>query len=207
MQTLPVNGVRKVIAFDCDDSLVEFNRKLVEFYNRRHGTHFEWEQMTTYEIHLVYQCTEEYLTEVVWEFYHSDDHAAMEAMEGAMELMAYLATRQDVEKHVVTSRVEELHTVTTGLLHGHFGEVFEKYHFANHYGAKPEHVQRTKAEICLEIGAVVLIDDALHHARAVAAAGITVLLPDRPWNQGEIPSGVIRMRDLHEVCIWVKENV
>ena len=64
-----------------------------------------------------------------------------------------------------------------------------------------------QAEVCREIGALALIDDALKHARDVAENGIPALLPDRPWNRESTPERVHRMNSWNEIVSWVKQNV
>jgi uncharacterized HAD superfamily protein len=44
-----------------------------------------------------------------------------------------------------------------------------------------------------------LIEDELHVALAVAVVPIPVLLFDRPWNRGKLPTGITRVRDWSQV--------
>jgi uncharacterized HAD superfamily protein len=50
-----------------------------------------------------------------------------------------------------------------------------------------------KARIVREQRLDLLIDDELHVAKAVAALPVPVLLFDRPWNRGDLPTGVARV--------------
>ena len=44
-----------------------------------------------------------------------------------------------------------------------------------------------------ELGLDVLVEDEFPAARAVARAGVAVLLMDRPWNQGPLPPRIVRV--------------
>lgn len=67
--------------------------------------------------------------------------------------------------------------------------------------------KRLKSEVCKEIGASVLIDDALKHAEEVASHGIPVLLPDKPWNRDYTPPGVVRVQSWNDIVSWIEANV
>lgn len=56
---------------------------------------------------------------------------------------------------------------------------------------------KSKAEICKEIQADILIEDNLKYAQQVAQAGIKVLLFDYPWNQSSNLNPLII-----RVCGW-----
>jgi hypothetical protein len=60
---------------------------------------------------------------------------------------------------------------------------------------------RSKGDVCVEIGADLLIDDHLHHAQQVAAKNIDVLLfGNYPWNQAEtLPKHIRRVQGWADV--------
>lgn len=61
--------------------------------------------------------------------------------------------------------------------------------------AAVEHKPRVVRERRLDL----LIEDELHVAAATARVPVPVLLFDRPWNRGEIPQGVTRVRSWDDV--------
>ncbi len=63
---------------------------------------------------------------------------------------------------------------------------------------KPRIVREKRLDLFLE--------DELHVAAAVARVNVPVLLFDRPWNRQDLPAGVIRVREWHEVQRWVKAH-
>lgn len=60
------------------------------------------------------------------------------------------------------------------------------------------------------LGLDVLVEDELPAARAVAGAGVPVLLMDRPWNCGPLPPGIVRVASwaeaLARLAAWPGEQ-
>ena len=55
------------------------------------------------------------------------------------------------------------------------------------------------------LGLDVLVEDEFPAARAVAQAGVPVLLMDRPWNQGALPPRIVRVASWAEALARVAE--
>jgi uncharacterized HAD superfamily protein len=55
-----------------------------------------------------------------------------------------------------------------------------------------------KSRIVRELRLDLLIEDELHVALAAAKVPIPILLFDRPWNQGDLPPGITRVKDWRE---------
>jgi len=138
----------------------------------------------------VYECEMEEVLRRVDDFYRSPEHTVMQSMPGAAELLPVLAARYEL--HIVTSRASSRRQETEVSIALHFPEVFSDIHFTNAFGGNTDSVKRTKSEVCRAINAKLLVEDAPHHAAEVAAVGIPVIMPDRPWNQGMLPPHVIR---------------
>jgi uncharacterized protein len=62
-----------------------------------------------------------------------------------------------------------------------------------------ETAEEYKPRIVRERRLDLLVEDELHVAAAVARIPVPVLLFDRPWNQDDLPAGVMRVREWHEV--------
>jgi len=195
---------RQVLAIDFDDVLLPFNREFSLFHNEKHGTKVGYEDISSYDMSLVYGCSHETVIERVKQFYHSAQHAQANPVQGAVEALRRLATRCVFD--IVTSRAEEFHTCTHAYLDRFFREIFRSVHFTNGFGAGEGARTRSKSEICREIGAVALVDDALSHAEEVARSGIPVLLPDRPWNRSCTPPGVIRVNSWDDITAWIENR-
>jgi hypothetical protein len=63
-----------------------------------------------------------------------------------------------------------------------------------------ETAEEYKPRIARERRLDLLIEDELHVALATARIPVPVLLFDRPWNQGDLPGGVTRVREWDQVC-------
>jgi uncharacterized HAD superfamily protein len=96
---------------------------------------------------------------------------------------------------VVTGRLSQHREHTRRLLEraGLLG-VFEELAHRDGEPA-PEYKTRMVRRLRLDL----LIEDELHVALAVAVVPIPVLLFDRPWNRGELPPGITRVRNWSQV--------
>jgi len=197
---------KKVIAVDFDDVVMHFNAGFLDFHNRLFGTRIAYEHLTRYDDwEVVYGCDKETMTERAKDFYHSPDHMLVPPVSGAIEAITHLS--QTYSLQIVTSRPDSTRSPTLKWLDNHFPRLFHDFHFTNIYAGAVDSKPKAKSEVCREIGAVVLIDDAMKHARDVAGSGIPTLLPDRPWNQGPEPVGVHRVHSWDEIVQWIRENV
>jgi hypothetical protein len=93
-----------------------------------------------------------------------------------------LRLKDKFDLHVVTSRQFAIQDATLEWIETHFPGVFSMIHFGNHYSREGK--VRSKAEICKDIGAVLLIDDSLQYAYQCHSSNIPVLLfGEYAWNQ------------------------
>lgn len=199
-------AAKKVIAIDFDDVLMEFNAGFLEFHNRVHGTTLTYSQLINYDNwEVVYGCDKETMTERAKYFYRSPEHQLVKPIMGAIEAIEKLSRSHSLQ--IVTSRPTSVREHTLEWLDRHFPELFHDFHFTNIYAGEAGTKPRSKSEVCREIDAAVLIDDAMRHAREVAAAGIPVLLPDRPWNQDPVPHGVTRVHHWSDIIDWIENNL
>jgi uncharacterized HAD superfamily protein len=195
---------RPVIAFDFDDVLMSFQSGFIAFHNRMYGTALAYEDVTSYDAR-AYQCNFETFTERVHLFYQSPDHKEVTPIPGSIEALQSLQNHYLLD--VVTSRPAVVRDCTHAWTDRFFPNVFRSLHFTNGFGATDDVPKRSKSEVCTDIGASILVDDALEHAVDVAQKGIPVLLPDRPWNQGSLPIGVTRIHSWDEMLSWITEHV
>lgn len=168
---------RKVVAIDLDDVTVDFNTAFAVWHNKKYGTSICYTDITTFNLLKVYNLSREEFNHRTWEFLHHH-HSTMPLIAGAKVGLTQLHA-WDVKPHIVTSRWDTLTQITQTYLEQELFDLIEEVHFANshfeHHGSK--------VEICQYINAIAHIEDALHHAEQVSAAGITALLHDKPWNQ------------------------
>ncbi|MCB9818732.1 hypothetical protein H6788_00975 [Candidatus Nomurabacteria bacterium] len=196
---------KKVIAVDFDDVVMHFNAGFLDFHNRLFGTSLVYENLTRYDDwEVVYGCDKDTMAERAHSFYHSPEHMLASPVSGAVEAIRLLSETYSLQ--IVTSRPDSTRPPTLKWLDNHFPRLFHNFHFTNIYAGTLDTKPKAKSEVCREIGAIVLIDDAMKHARDVADSGVPVLLPDRPWNQGPDHKGVHRVHSWEETVNWIRDN-
>lgn len=189
-------SAKPVLAVDKDDVVGAFNRMFVLFMNERIGTNVVYEKCHSFSFEDVYGRSYAEMMDHLEYFCHNLHHT-IPPVDGVTLILPALAER--FELHLVTSRCESLTDITLGWLRDNGLDVFVGHHFANSHSELFAHKRRRKSDICREIEAVALLEDALHNAEDVTAAGIPVLMPNRPWNQAAAPESVHRFDHWNEV--------
>jgi uncharacterized HAD superfamily protein len=188
----------RVIGFDFDDVIVATNKAMMEWHNRVYGTSYRLEDVYTCELDKIWSCSYEERTRRIDEFFTSIEHSTTSAIDAAVKSLELL---QDKEVHIITARRKEYSNITLALAERHISSLFNNFHFPNGGEIDGIPVKRSKAEVCLECGIEVFIDDNLEYALNVASVGIPVLLLDAPWNQvaGQLPQGIERVFSWGEI--------
>jgi uncharacterized HAD superfamily protein len=169
-----------VIAVDLDDVPWEFNAAFVVWHNQRYGTNFTYADLYTFNMSELYQETHEEMVHRVHLFV-TEAHHTIKAAPHAPKVLKGLSQLFDLQ--AVTSRAESVRQVTEDHIRLLEIDIFSRHHFTNGFSQPGVHKKRTKLEVCREIGAVVLIEDAIENAESVAEGGIPVLMPIHPWNR------------------------
>jgi uncharacterized protein len=176
---------KPILAVDFDDIVADFNRAFLAHHNEKYASTVSYNDITTFDLGVVYQIDRETFVERAEYFCHTE-HDSIAPIDGAVDSLLHLRKTHDL--HIVTSRWSSLEHITSQWLDTWLPNVFSAVHFVNQ-----QHEQNNnKYETCHRVGATILIDDALHHIYDVAQQGITCVLLDRPWNQGELPPGSTR---------------
>ncbi len=180
---------RPLIGLDFDDVLLHCFKHLIEFHNERYGTEHRFEEYTSYQPTTLWNCDYTEVMRRVKEYHESEHAKNVEPIEGAIEAIHELSETYDLA--IVTMRPPETEAVTRMLLE-QFPPVFKEVHFIGSWDGLPGN--KNKADVCKELGAVLFIDDSLHNAEIISAAGIPVLLFDSNWNQADsLPDNVKRI--------------
>ncbi len=171
---------KRVIALDIDDVLIHFYDGITRYHNALYGTTLTRKELTTYHFEQLWKCPREEMVRRVMEYYHSKEHELIEAIEG---VHAALTRHKRRFRYVcITARPDSVRAHTLPILERHFPKLITSAHFLGHLELGSTNA-RSKAEVCHEIGAVLLVEDSLYNAEIAAKAGIPVLLIDTPWNQ------------------------
>ncbi len=190
---------KPVLAVDFDDMVFDFNDTFRVYNGKHYDTHYEFHEIHTYNLAEVLGCAEDEKNRRVMEFYHSREHQEGWAIPGAFEALAALS--QSYRLHMVSARPLDVKMQTILWLRNRDADIhFEDFHLINFYHPNSAVEKRvTKVDVCSKIGAAALIEDALHHARDVAASGVPVYMLDKPWNQSGPVEGVTRVPNWKEI--------
>lgn len=188
---------KQIIAVDIDDVLVPHFQDLIAWYNREYGTKLRLADNYSDDLRVWGTKTDEEAILRVHRYYDTPEFASSRPFHEAETVLRDLSTTYDLV--LVTARDTIIEAATREWVEAHFGELFQAVHFTAHYSLEGR--RRTKADLCVEIGARYLIDDTPHHALAAAEVGVRVLLfGNYPWNDlSDLPDRVTRCKDWPEV--------
>lgn len=172
---------RKTIGIDLDDVLLDFNGAICTYHNERYTPTYSRDSIRSFYLEHTWDCTREEAYRRILEFYQTPEHREAPPVSGAQEALKKLSKTYGLL--VVTAKPQYLEAMTRHWCQVHFPNVFQEICFTNLFGGKAGHVQRSKGEVCRELGVDIFIEDAPHHALDTAQSGIPVLLYDVPWNQ------------------------
>jgi 5'(3')-deoxyribonucleotidase len=177
---------RLVIAIDCDDVLVDSTKFLVEEYNRLYGT-----AVLLKDAHMTdntqWEAESEEVHGRIDRIQLSDRYTSLVPTDETVKVIHTLATVYEL--HLITARAGVVAAVTQAMLDEYFTSCFTR---VEHVGQT-----KTKGEVCAEIGADVLIDDNVKHLLSALEHGVAsaVWFGDYAWQDGTVPSNIIRCRD------------
>lgn len=234
LQPLPhsaiARGDKPMIAVDLDEVLGAFIPQLVEFYNATYATALDASAAASdppgvassasttvsppvvpalsassfhsYHFASVWGGSDSEAQEKVAAFFASPWFADIPVLPGAQQTLQCLKSRFDFT--VVTSRQHVIEPLTRRWLDEHFPGIFSGVFFGNHYGLANSGAVKGKAEMCVAVRAVCLIDDSVTYSKQCSHVLQRVLLfGEYAWNRtpaGEtLPPNVVRCVDWEEV--------
>lgn len=190
--------MKEVIAVDADEILAAFLEHFLIFHNSRYKTNLVKEDVLTFKLEDLFGIQEKEVLRRMDEYYEEEHVFGIETVPGSIEGVSTLLER-GYELQIITARPPIYKQITVEWVEKHFPKKFNQIHFAfNPFNKNSERL--TKAQICKQIGAKVLIDDNLVNALDCAANGITVYLMDAPWNKHtDLPENIIRVKSWDEI--------
>lgn len=192
--------VRPVIALDIDDVLFPLAPGLAEYHNLKKGTMLTAEDFNDYDFTKVWGGTAEE-TNIIIEGFFESDYVHLTPVTGAKKALQRL--NQDFDIVLVTARNEAFSSETVKWLSAHLPKLFSHVSFAgNHHDGR---AYRRKGEVCVELGATLLIDDhPMNIASAVSCGLDGILFGTKPWSVLDgLPETVAQCKDWPEVVRYI----
>jgi hypothetical protein len=168
-----------IFVWDHDDVLFDFVNPLMSFAIRKKllPTNFRKEMIYDFDLWKSFNCSPEKSEEILRAFYKSDEFRDLEPNKGMVDVVeraSSVARRQ----YVVSSRPSGLLSITRERVARHFPAMFEEVILTGVYeGVR----SRTKAQICLELGATHFIDDKIDNFNGLNGR-LYKIVYDQPWN-------------------------
>jgi uncharacterized HAD superfamily protein len=188
---------KEKIAIDIDEVLYPFLDGFIVHHNVEYGTDLTIEDFDSYKFEGPLGLEIPEMVRRVYSFTTTTGDIQVNPLRQARDSCEILSERYDLV--VITNRHPSFEDVTVNWLEHHFPDYFKHVELIGH----PDLVDKplTKAEVCLRLGAIALVDDSLSNTTEVAEVGLEgILFGNYPWNQAvELPKGVIRCETWPEV--------
>lgn len=193
---------KHVIAIDFDDVLVQTAPLALEYYNQNFGTSMQLSDNYSNDLKKWNASSYDEVVTRIELFENSNSFCdAVLPVQGAIEAMTILSEIFDI--HIVTSRSPYLEDATLSLIDKHYKGLIAKLHLVGISGNK----STSKAEVCQQINARVLLDDSLYHIVDALDNKLDVILfGDYPWNSiTNIPVPVVKADTWPDVIEIMRE--
>ncbi len=193
------------IGFDLDGVLAEFTTSYLQYYNDEHNTHYNNEQLEQMNLAKLLNVTHDALKKSIVAFFTTPFAKTILPVKGTQKAIQKLAKKHEL--HIITSRPVAISKLTLEWLNDFFPDTFASIHFTNDWLIQPE-INKMKADICLEQGIDILVEDYLPYAEACAACvKHYILLFDRPWNRKKIVKpNVVRVTNWSAVLAFITKS-
>lgn len=189
-----------IIAIDLDDVLADSLNSFIEFYNKHYDKTLKYEDFIAYTLSEIKGIPREEENRILEHFDESNYFDNIKPMKDAVEVIEKLSKNHEII--IITSRTKDKEEKTKKWVNKFFKDIKRIYFIRKNYHEKP----KTKAEICKEFNADVLIEDNLSYAKNCAESGVKVLLFDYPWNKVEnLPPLVKRVKSWAEILNVLKK--
>ncbi len=199
---------KPVIAIDIDDVIASSTEALRLLVNERFNASLEPEHYRVAGEYWGYyeRVWQEHgvATDIDYDAVQSEmvvDQSHVPLLPGASFAIGQLSKKYDIA--LVTARNFTWEKATLEWLEEHFGDVFIGVHFA---GNKHRTTDKTKGELCKDVGAFLLIDDNADHCRSALAAGLdAILFGDYGWQHNK-KDGLTNCIDWPEVLEYLENG-
>lgn len=194
---------KQIIGVDLDDVLADYCNPLIEFHNQTFGTNLSRQEFKSYRLWEVWGGTQEEATRKVYLFHSTDYFKNIAPVRGSLEGVDVLTKHYNLV--IITSRFTDFMEHTRQWLNNFFPNKFSEVYFTNHWNLITGGTYKKKSDLCLEIGAKVIIEDSIEYALDCTKVGIKTILLDNPWNQYKKVRGINRVKSwkqVHQKLYW-----
>jgi 5'(3')-deoxyribonucleotidase len=192
-----MSSKRLVIAIDCDDVLIPTSLVTVDYYNQKYGTNLQPADFYGSVTKDTWGTDDDDVAVGRVNEYTQSEFAQLASYPEAVLAVKTLALKHEL--HLVSGRSGSLESVTKKMVAEYFPGCFKSIEHTNYMVLSTSiHKRRTKGEVCLQLGADLLIDDHIAHGENVIKDGVkrVILFGDYPWNQHEVLlNGIIHCVD------------
>jgi 5'(3')-deoxyribonucleotidase len=188
---------KPVIAVDLDEVVVETAQNVLDHYNLTYSTNITLDQYYSTNVKETWHAPDRATAiKRVNAYLETEEYFNLPPVKEAIDAIRKLKRRYEL--HILTGRPDFTEAATRKWLSRYFPDIFKSVTFTNFYFGK----KLSKADICKQLGAQVLIDDHLEHALGAAASGIKILLfGTYPWNKKvNLPPNITRVKNWQEVA-------
>jgi uncharacterized HAD superfamily protein len=186
------------LAIACDETLAELMGGVLEYQFSRYDRDVRKAHVTDYHKSL---STLTSPLGLLREFCSQPERVLrLHPVEGSQQEIAEL--RKNHELYVLVSRPDDLMTETRAWLREYYGDSFKSVLFTTGRYGNP--VPQKKAQYCRELGIEMVVDHLVPHAAELATPQRPVLLLNKPWNQQQVPTGIIRCRNWEDAHNYIK---
>lgn len=186
-----------ILAIDLDDTVCSTNVTVVQWHNDTQGTALSLDDLYYYHYWKTPGWgTAEETMKKARAFFQSSHFLERKPVPGAVESLRRLKA-DGYKLVVVTSRGDDLKPETEAWLEKHCPDVFDDVHYTGEFvkiktdeQGNISRVFKSKAEVLLEIGAVILVDDCVDHTLHCATFTPPVpslLFGEYPWAKHQSP--------------------
>lgn len=183
-----------LIGIDVDDVLAACAVSFAEFHNEKYNTSLKFSDFNTYAWSEVLNVSKEEMMKRMFKFYVTPYFKEMALIPDASESIKALKEKHDLV--VITSRFAPGREDTLKWVDKVFPGVFSKVYFTDHANGVTS--GQSKKQLCEKLGIQVLVEDSREYAVDCASSKTSVILIDKPWNKGNIPKGVYRVKSWPE---------
>lgn len=170
--------MQQLIAVDLDEVLADFIGTFLDYYNELYQSTHRKEDFVSYHLEETIGGTKEDMVRKILAFYAHDRFRLVEPVAGATEAVAHLA--KTTRLIIVTARPKQFSRETEVWVETHFPKTFSDIFYT--YNPHSRLGLGSKAEVCQQIGARALVDDAFENSLDFVNHPTKFLLFTQPWN-------------------------